>query len=348
MNNISTRARVMRFLFRGLGMIFAKLMTRTLISGLENIPPTGAVIFAGNHVSTYDAMMALMYLPSNTQIVGPGDFRFKWPARLAVEETGIILAKRGSADRESLSKMTDVLKSGGRLALFPEGGTWEKRLDDVKPGAAYLSYTCSTPIVPIAIGGTYQIWQKIFRFKRPKISMIFLPPIPPVEIPDRKQRQEKLQQASLELMQHIYEFLPPPDQAMYDLHARQIFHGMLETIPATLPVEENFSVLAELISKPNLFHPLHEQAKKEFAVFQAPYPVVSAKRFQIAVETLDSLLHHHFPDYLEYRLGSIKAKRGLEEVALLKNRVEQAVELDLAVRFVPSVTIADSPLPANM
>lgn len=348
MNNIPTRARIIRFFFRWLGYIFDKILTRTTVIGLENIPKQGPVIFAGNHASTYDALMGLIYLPTDTQVVGPGDFRFKWPARYAVEQTGIILAKRGSADRESLAKMTDVLKSGGKLALFPEGGTWEKRLDDVKPGAAYLSHLTNAPIIPIAIGGTYQVWWEILKFKRPKISMKFLSPLPPVEIPNRKERQEKLQLASLELMQLIYANLPAEEKARYDLHAHQRFHGKVECVPDTLKIDENFSVLAEFISKPNLFHPLNEHAKNEFVVFRQHSQYFSAAKFKIAVDKLHDALKNDFPEYLEYRLGSVKAKRGLVELELLEKIAVQAVELNLALRFVPSVTIEDTPLPANI
>lgn len=119
---VTQQEKLIRFLFRMFGSIFAKIFTRTVIVGLENLPEQGAFIFAGNHASTYDALMALIYLPPDTQLVGPGDFRFKWPARLAVEQTGIILAKRGSADREGLTRMIEVLKSGGKLALFPVQG----------------------------------------------------------------------------------------------------------------------------------------------------------------------------------------------------------------------------------
>lgn len=350
MNDVTTQVKLIRFLVRYLGYIFTRILARTTIIGLENIPSDGPLIFAGNHASTFDALMALIYLPSDVQLVGPGDFRFKWPARLAVEQTGIILAKRGSADRESLTQMTQVLKSGGKLALFPEGGTWEKRLDDVKPGAAYLSHTCNAPIIPIAIGGTYQVWYKILKLRRPKVNMIFLPPLPPVEIPNRKERQAKLQEASLELMQHIYDHLPPDEQARYNLHARQIFRGILETAPDTLNRDSlpDFGVLAELISKPNLFHPLKEHAKREMKVFRKPHQFTSAIRFQVAVDTLYDALKNHFPDYLDYRLGSQKARKGMEELEILRQMAAQAVELDVALRFVPSVTIADHPLPANI
>src|SRR5688572_1703901 len=116
---------------------------------MENIPTHGHAICAANQSSVYGAILYFAYLPAQTQYVGPGDFRLRYPNRMAAEWTDVILVKRGSSDTTSLRAMLDTLKSGGFIGLFPDGGTWEKRLYDVKDGAAYLSMVAQAPIVPI-------------------------------------------------------------------------------------------------------------------------------------------------------------------------------------------------------
>lgn len=348
MNKLSLAGR----LAKGLGRLLEKLLTRTTVIGVENVPLDGStpLIFAGNHASTYDSFLLMLHVPLPVRAAGPGDFKLLFPANLLVERAGVIRIQRGAADKESLKKMTEVLKNGENLILFPDGGTWEKRLDDVKPGVVYLSHTTGARIVPVAIDGTYQVWEKIFRLKRPPIRIQFLPPLPPVQITDRKRRQEELQQASLALMQLIYTHLSPQEQARYNLHARQKFSGKLEFAPNVLESQpqSEFGVLAELISKPNLFSPLYRNLKlplKPFVHHSRFYP---AELFKSAATALLYTFTEDLKDYLPYRLGNQKSQQGLAELEELLSLSQQAVERDLAMRFTPFVEVMSDPLPPNL
>jgi 1-acyl-sn-glycerol-3-phosphate acyltransferase len=346
-----TRIRIARLFLRVAGRIIEALLTRTTVTGLENIPKKSDVplIFAGNHSSTYDGMLLLIHLPADVGLVGPGDFKLLFPANHIVDFLGVILIHRGTADRDSLKKMTALLKAGENLIIFPDGGTWEKRLDDVKPGVAYLSMTTGAKIVPISIGGAYQVWDRIFRLKRPRITLHIEPPLGPIVSEDRKKRQDDLRAASLNLMQIIYYHLPEADQRRFDMHARQKFSGTVEVLPESpeLDLNRDCSVLAELISKPNLFSPLHRNLKLPLQPFLETNRFHEASAFLAAV----SALHHSFTgdlkDYLDYRLGAQKAEQALEELQFLQNLSQQALEQNLSLRFAPEVTLLDEPLPPN-
>jgi 1-acyl-sn-glycerol-3-phosphate acyltransferase len=346
-----TRIKIARLFLRFVGRIVEVLLTRTTVTGLENIPKKSDVplIFAGNHSSTYDGMLLLIHLPADVGLVGPGDFRLLFPANYIVDFLGVILIHRGTADRDSLKKMTSLLKDGENLIIFPDGGTWEKRLDDVKPGVAYLSMTTGAKIVPISLGGTYQVWGRIFRLKRPRITLHIEPPIGPIASEDRKKRQDDLREASLNLMQSIYDHLPEADQRRFDLHARQRFSGAVEVLPESSDIDLSMdcSVLAELVSKPKLFSPLHRNLKLPLK------PLLQSDRFHHANEFLAAVtaLHHTFAgdlsDYLDYRLGSKKAAQALQELQFLQMVSQQASEQNLSLRFAPEVTLMDEPLPPN-
>lgn len=344
--------KIIRFIL--LDLIFSLLtaiFTRTQVSGLENVPKNGGpYIFASNHVSTYDALLLARYIPAKVRPVGPGDFKLLWPANVIVEKFEVILIQRGAPDRDSLKKMVNALKDGENLSLFPEGGTWEKRLDDVKPGVAYLSLVTGAPIIPIALGGTYQVWGRILRLQRPRIKVHFLPPMPPVENTERRKRQDDLRRASLDLMQRIYEHLPPQDQALYDLHARQIFSAKLQIVPNSLdysPTGEEFNVLAELVSKPNLFSPLHRNLKLPLDPFLQPNSFYAASEVLRAVQALQVTLTETLEGFANYRLGDRKAAQLLTELAELEAISIAAAEGDAVLRFVPSVSLSDEPLPPN-
>ena len=346
------RIKLARLFLRFFGRLLEMLLTRTTVTGLENIPRNeeAPLIFAGNHSSTYDGMLLLIHLPADVGLVGPGDFPLLFPANRIVDFLGVILIHRGTADRDSLKKMTSLLKDGENLIIFPDGGTWEKRLDDVKPGVAYLSMTTGARIVPISIGGAYQIWSRIFRLKRPRITLHIEPPIGPVVSEERKKRQEDLREASLNLMQIIYDHLPEAHQRRFDMHTRQKFSGSVEVLPESpeLDLSTDCYVIAELVSKPNLFSPLHRNLKLPLQPFLQTNRFHDANAFQAAVTALQHTFEGDLSDYLDYRLGAKKAARAMEELEYLHTISLQAMEQNLSLRFAPDVTLMDEPLPPNI
>jgi 1-acyl-sn-glycerol-3-phosphate acyltransferase len=315
----------MRRLFRLLGRAILRGLARTTISGQEHLAAPGPAIYAANHASTFDALLLVTLLPPDTTFVGPGDFRLLWPGDWVVRNMGLIPMKRGAVDREGLKQMLDVLKGGGRLAMFPEGGTWEKAIDDVKSGVAYLSQASGAAIVPMGFGGTYQVWDRLLRLQRPRITITIGAPLPPVAVSaDRKRRQDELQAAAVGLMRHIYTLLPAATQARYDALARQRFSGALRFDPPMIaPPDVPLGALAELVSKPNLFSPLHRNAGLPLAPF-----VRHGEWFPLATVRLAAAALHEaftggdFAGYLEYRLGEVKAAEIRAALAAIADQLE--------------------------
>lgn len=333
---ISLRARILRFLLHYWALAFNFLLTRTRVEGVENIPEEGPVIFAGNHASTYDVVLLNAFLPRDTQYVGPGDFRLRWPNRLVSEYTDVILVKRGSTDTKSLQAMQDVLKKKGRLVIFPEGGTWEKSLYNVKPGVPYLSMLCNATIVPIALSGTYDVWKDIFKLKRPVMHMRFGEPIPPVPKVDRKNRREVLENTSKHLMDTIYSMLEKSERDRYDYYTYETYTGafQMNSAEGVHDVQEGFPVIAELVSKKNLFSSFHEHAGlplKPLLRHSRDYPY---DMMYTALDALHEALLSSFQGYLTYRLGAEKEQAAVEELATMKALLEE--HQPRTVRFTPT------------
>lgn len=336
----------MRFrkLMRWIGRMGGRMLTRIEVTGQENIPSEGPVLFAANHLSTYDAVLMLVHLPPQTQILGPGDFKLLWPANIIIENIGIIMVNRGAVDRNSMKAMEKVLKDGGFLGLFPEGGTWEKGLEDVKSGAAYLSVTTGATIVPIALGRTYQVWSKMFRLKRPKVTMHFCEPMPPVQLSgDRKLRQQELQDASVDLMKRIFAHLPPEDQQFYAEIPRRRYEGIVSFEPTlTLDDVPALSGIAELVSKPNLFSPLHRNAKLPLAPFTTHLgKFVAASDLEAAARALQTAFENDFKGFLEYRLGEAKEQQIDADLATLISIGQQATQSGVKVCFDVKMWLAE-------
>lgn len=309
----SQQSSLMRPLLRGLSRLAIALLTRTSVKGLENVPHAGPLLILGNHTSTIDPLLLLAFLPSEAEFVGPGDFKLLFPGDLAIRWYGLVRVKRSTQmERASLKLMTDILKSGKILGLFPDGGTWEKPITDAKAGAAYLSMTTNTPILPVGIGGAYRAWDKIARLQRPRIMLNFGQIMPPVQSSgQRGKRGEELDAATQAIMQRIYELLPPADRARYDDLARRRYEVSIEVwrgdthAMVMLPGSE---VLAELMLKPNLLSPLVHNAGLPLDPLHWPGVRFPPEAVRLAATTLQRALHNDFTDYLEYRLGVAKAE----------------------------------------
>lgn len=318
-----------RRVLRLVGRLLLRLCTRTTIGGQEHLAEPGPVIYAANHLSTFDALLLIALVPLDTHLVGPGDFKLTWPASWVLRQARLILMKRGTVDREGLKQMLDVLKAGQRLAMFPEGGTWEKGIDDVKSGVAYLSQTTGARLVPIGFGHTYSAWEEIAHLRRPLITVQIGPALPPVQVSGKRAtRQDELQAAALDLMHHIYDLLPPATQAQYDRQARQRFEGALRLSPAPAKPHQieamrvSYDALAELVSKPNLFRPLHANLRLPVVPFQQTGRFFPAATMRIAAQALLETLYEGgaLAGYIEYRLGDVKAfaiREALEAIVRL-------------------------------
>lgn len=307
--------------------LFFSLVARIHVTGLENVPERGPLLVLGNHLSTIDAPLIMAFLPPGMRFVGPGDFKLLFPANLFLKWSGVIQVKRSNQlERSSLKRMTEVLTGGGKLGLFPEGGTWEKSIFDAKPGAAYLSLTTGASILPIGLGGTYRAWYKVGRLQRPHLHINVGKVMPPVTAPDRSKRTEALENATREIMQRIYDLLPAPDRAQYDDWARrryalglEVWHGDSCEKP-DLP---GGAALAEVMLKPNLLSPLVNNLRLPLDPFRYPGIRFLPASVRLAVNQLNTALHSTLTEYMEYRLGDEKAKALYTALDALLALVEQ-------------------------
>ncbi len=139
-------------------LIILKLVWRLRVTGRENVPTTGPLIIACNHVSNLDPTVLGSGMPRMVRYMAKRQL-FAMPIlgplirslqAYSVDREGSALA----AMRVSLA----VLKEGGVIGIFPEGR--RNVTGDVKEkgGAALLASMARVPVVPAAIVGTERIW----------------------------------------------------------------------------------------------------------------------------------------------------------------------------------------------
>ena len=158
-----------KFILKVLFTIFLRMD----VKGEENIPLSGPLVLASNHISLLD--------PPVLGTAAPRKVKFMAKAELFVPVLGIIYkllgafpVRRGGNDKAAIKYGIDLLKSGGVLAIFPEGTRSKTgELGKAAPGALMMASKSLAPIVPACVVGTDvkrcgKLWPKVsVRFGKP-------------------------------------------------------------------------------------------------------------------------------------------------------------------------------------
>jgi 1-acyl-sn-glycerol-3-phosphate acyltransferase len=158
-----------------LGAVFS-IFFRWKVIGAENVPVTGGVIIAANHISLWDPPVVGAAIPRRIHFMAKEELFanrfFGW----LISKLGAFPVKRGIADRTAIRTALTLLENGSVLGLFPEG-TRSKNgiLGAPEPGLAMLGVKAGVPVVPAAIIGT----NKVFRDGQllPQFKVIFGKPM---------------------------------------------------------------------------------------------------------------------------------------------------------------------------
>jgi 1-acyl-sn-glycerol-3-phosphate acyltransferase len=197
--------------FRSLARLTLRVLTHVAVTGADNVPLTGGVLLAMNHIGDPDSVMVVAHAPRPLAIIGKSEI-LDWPVMGPLARAyGMIPVRRGEPDRVTLQKGIDVLRAGNALLIAPEGrespsGTLER----AKEGPAFMALHAHVPIVPIAITGT--MWPQILpewkRLRRPRLTLTFGPAF---TLPPGLKRR-----AAADLMMHnIATLLPPECRGVY-------------------------------------------------------------------------------------------------------------------------------------
>ena len=162
----------------------ANIFITTEGKGLKNIPE-GPCFFAPNHQSKLDAFLVLSYLDKKT-LKDTYTYAKKNHVKGAIlkylaRRTNIIVMDITKDLKESIHMMSEVVKLGKKILIFPEGTRTETgKIENFKKTYAILSTELNIPVVPIAISGAYygDATDKK-RIRRTKITVEFLPAISP-------------------------------------------------------------------------------------------------------------------------------------------------------------------------
>lgn len=198
-----------------------KHLTRTNFIGLENVPLTGGVLLACNHMSRMDIPVLFITpnRPKMTALVTTKYLKYPLLRWFIVTAEGVWL-DRDTADFAAFRKAVKALDEGKALGISPEGTRSQTAsLLEGKPGTALLALRAGVPIVPVALIGTEDAVEKMKRFKRPHITAEYGKPIYSEPL-DHNQRDDQLQTLTEEIMCQIASMLPEKYHGFYKDHPR--------------------------------------------------------------------------------------------------------------------------------
>jgi 1-acyl-sn-glycerol-3-phosphate acyltransferase len=189
-----------------LTMPLVRLVFRIRVEGLDHVPRSGPAILAFNHVSVLDGPV----LAIETSFRRRRAVRFLIAAEIFTQRVvGWIVRsfhqipiRRGAGDTGALDAAVGTVRAGALAAIAPEGRVNpdpDAGLQRIRSGCARVALPTGAPVVPVGIWGTQVRWPKTGpsrrRPLRPRLAVVFGPPIRPLPEEDIESFSARLREA---------------------------------------------------------------------------------------------------------------------------------------------------------
>ena len=144
---------------------FLLVLFRPRVKGLRNVPSTGPVIIASNHLSFSDSIFMPLVVPRKVTFLAKSEY-FTSPGpkgllkKLTFQALGQVPVDRSGGRRSEAALITglQVLAGGACIGIYPEGTrSPDGRLYKGRTGIARLAIESGAPVVPVAMFDTEKI-----------------------------------------------------------------------------------------------------------------------------------------------------------------------------------------------
>ncbi len=211
------RRRPLRFFLKRLSVLAFSALTRLEILGEENLPKTGPLLVVGNHFSFIDPVAIVRMAPWPVEFVGGAAMPHAplW-TRVIPFLWGYHKLYRGTGARDALRNSEKILKNGGILTIFPEGGNWATVLRPPRPGMAFLATRTGAPVLPVGFFGFTQVFPSLGRGRRANVTINIGKPIGPFSSDGSgRGHRNRLDEIGHEIMRSVAGLLPPELRGCY-------------------------------------------------------------------------------------------------------------------------------------
>jgi 1-acyl-sn-glycerol-3-phosphate acyltransferase len=174
----------------------SRVLFRMKAYGRENVPMTGPLIIACNHVSNLDPPLMGCWVPRQVSYMAKKEL-FDVPVLgAAIRAVGSYPVDRQGSAKAAIKRSLEVLEAGGCVGIFPEGGRNVDGDREPQTGVALLASLARVPVLPACIDGT--------RTARPFVTQIKVAYGTPMSLPgDRKATRDDLAKFTADIMAAI-------------------------------------------------------------------------------------------------------------------------------------------------
>lgn len=141
------------YLAKPLATVLSYAVYRNMtVKGKENIPSSGPLIIASNHIAFSDPGVIVAHCPRTVHFMAKSDL-FENPLKAVfMRNLNAFPVKRNYSDRSALKYAKAVIDRGWVLGIFPEGRRIKKSPPtEAKTGIAYLARVTGADILPVCI-----------------------------------------------------------------------------------------------------------------------------------------------------------------------------------------------------
>ena len=153
------------YVVKAICWLILKIFWRMEIIGIENLPQSGGLIIASNHVSYLDpAVLTASFNRKIYFLTKKEVFKNNFISFL-LKNMNALPIDRGKVDMLAFKKAINILREEKVLGIFPEGTRSSNgELQELKLGTIKIAMKTGVPILPVGIIGTHKIYPRSIKF----------------------------------------------------------------------------------------------------------------------------------------------------------------------------------------
>jgi 1-acyl-sn-glycerol-3-phosphate acyltransferase len=141
------------------------------VGGREQVPRSGGLVVASNHVSFWDPPLIGAVLPREVHFLAKEELFSNPLFGALIRSYNAIPIRRGMVDLSGMARAVETLRRGEALMMFPEGTRMrDGRLHPARPGVGMMAVNADVPIVPCYISGSGRPGHWLLRKSRVRIT----------------------------------------------------------------------------------------------------------------------------------------------------------------------------------
>jgi 1-acyl-sn-glycerol-3-phosphate acyltransferase len=163
------------------------------VHGKENIPKNTPVCFVSNHGSIFDILLLLVCVGRPVGFIGKKELLLIPILNVWIFLMGGLFIDRKNPRRaiHTIEKGVKHIQEGHAMLIFPEGSRSRgKGLLPFHPGSFRLAVKSQSVIVPVAVTGSYEVFEKNYIVTAGPVTVSFSPPIDTAGLAPEQRKQE--------------------------------------------------------------------------------------------------------------------------------------------------------------